>query len=67
MLRFAFELLGAMGDDAGDRVARLGAHVPPDGVVHVEGGLEDEVMRPLDFAPSSPIGCVLFVDGCDRC
>jgi hypothetical protein len=51
VLRFAFELLGAMGDGAGDRVARLGAHLPPDGVVHVEGGLEDEVMRPLDFAP----------------
>jgi hypothetical protein len=48
-LRFAFELAGALRDEA--LVARLGAHVPPDGIVHVEGGLEDEVMRPLDFAP----------------
>ncbi len=64
VLRFAFELLGAMGDDAGDRVARLGAHVPPDGVVHVEGGLEDEVMRPLDFAPlPAHPARALFADG----
>jgi hypothetical protein len=51
VLRFAFELLGAMGADDGGRVARLGTYVPPDGIVDVEGGLEDEVMRPLDFAP----------------
>jgi hypothetical protein len=51
VLRFAFELLGAMGGPQADRIARLGAHIPPTGVVHVEGGLADEVMRPLDFAP----------------
>jgi hypothetical protein len=64
VLRFAFELLGAMGDDAGDRIARLGAHVPPDGVVHVVGGREDEVMRPLDFAPlPAHPARALFADG----
>jgi hypothetical protein len=51
VLRFAFELLGAMGDGQADRIARLGAHIPPTGIVHVEGGLADEAMRPLDFAP----------------
>jgi hypothetical protein len=51
VLRFAFELLGAMGPGEQERIARLGAHVPADGIVHVEGGLEDEVMRPLDLAP----------------
>jgi hypothetical protein len=49
VLRFAFELAGALRDE--ELVARLGAHVPADGIVHVEGGLADEVMRPLDFAP----------------
>jgi hypothetical protein len=49
VLRFAFDLAGALDDE--DLAARLGAHVPADGILHVEGGLEDEVMRPLDFAP----------------
>jgi hypothetical protein len=48
-LRFAFDLAGALG--RADLTGRLGAHVPADGVVHVAGGLADEVMRPLDFAP----------------
>jgi hypothetical protein len=51
VLRFAFELLGALGPGHDALVDRLGAHVPADGIVHVEGGLEDEVMRALDFAP----------------
>jgi hypothetical protein len=51
VLRFAFELVGSLPGEHGDLVARLGAHIPADGVVHVEGGLEDEVLRPLDFAP----------------
>ncbi|RKS67765.1 hypothetical protein BZB76_6717 [Actinomadura pelletieri DSM 43383] len=29
----------------------LGRQVPKDGLVHVQGGLPDEMMRPLDFAP----------------
>jgi hypothetical protein len=50
-VRFAFELLGALPGDHADLVARLGAHIPAGGVMHVAGGLEHEVMRPLDFAP----------------
>jgi hypothetical protein len=51
VLRFAFELLGALGPGRDDVLAHLAPHVPPDGMVRVQGGLEDEVMRPLDFAP----------------
>jgi len=51
VLRFAFDLLGALPERRDDLLERLGAHVPPTGIVPVEGGLEDEVMRPLDFAP----------------
>ena len=29
----------------------LGRFIPDDGIVSVQGGLEDEVLRPLDFAP----------------
>ena len=40
-------------DAAGDtsRLDALRRFVPADGLVHVAGGLEDESMRPLDFAP----------------
>ena len=31
---------------------RLGTHVPRGGVLHVEGGTEEEMMRPLDLAPA---------------
>ena len=31
---------------------RLGPLVPPDGVLRVEGGAEDEAVRPLDLAPA---------------
>ena len=31
---------------------KLGRHVPASGVVPVRGGLEDEAMHPLDFAPA---------------
>ena len=33
------------------QVERLAAAVPESGTMHVEGGLPDEVIRPLDFAP----------------
>ncbi|MEV5828168.1 hypothetical protein AB0L25_21685 [Spirillospora sp. NPDC052242] len=51
-LELAFAL--ALADAAGDAelIEILGRHVPSSGMVHVEGGLEDEMMRPLDFAPS---------------
>ncbi|MFC4053281.1 hypothetical protein ACFOY4_26645 [Actinomadura syzygii] len=48
-LAFALWLADAAGDS--ETVELLGAHMPEDGLVHVEGGLEDEMMRPLDFAP----------------
>ena len=34
-----------------DLLQRLSRFIPDDGIVPVQGGLEDEVMRPLDFAP----------------
>ena len=48
-LAFALWLADAVGDT--EAVAMLGEHIPESGLVHVEGGLEDETMRPLDFAP----------------
>jgi hypothetical protein len=53
-LAFAIRLLDAAHGaypEAGDLVARLGQHIPAGGSMHVRGGLEDEMMRPLDFAP----------------
>ncbi|WUI03788.1 hypothetical protein OHR68_18915 [Spirillospora sp. NBC_00431] len=42
-----------LADVAGDTevIGLLGKHIPASGLVHVQGGLEDEMMRPLDFAP----------------
>ncbi len=54
-LAFALGLLDAVHDSepvAPEQMARLGEHVPADGVVHVGGGTEEEAMRPLDFAPA---------------
>ncbi|MGH2924179.1 MAG: hypothetical protein ACRDKH_09155 [Solirubrobacterales bacterium] len=36
---------------AEELLAKLGEHVPESGVVPVSGGLADEAMHPLDFAP----------------
>lgn len=53
-LLFAIRFLDAVagtdpeGADTLDRVRRF---LPPDGVVPVEGGSPDEMLRPLDFAP----------------
>jgi hypothetical protein len=47
--RYVLALLDAVG--ATDELARLGAHLPPDGTVAVSGGKPDEAMRPLDFSP----------------
>lgn len=49
VLTFAVGFLDAVGDTA--RLERLGERIPADGLVHVQGGLEDEVVRPLDFSP----------------
>lgn len=48
-LSFAVWLADAIED--GETLRLLGGHIPENGLVHVQGGLEDEMMRPLDFAP----------------
>ncbi len=53
-LTFAVQFLDAVHEsypEAAALLARLGEHIPAGGLVHVGGGLEDEFMRPLDFAP----------------
>jgi hypothetical protein len=53
-LAFGFQLLDAAHPsrpEAGALIDRLGERIPPDGLMHVSGGLPDEYMRPLDFAP----------------
>ena len=54
-LAFAVQFLDIAHDtrpEAAGLLARLGRHIPASGLVHVAGGLEDEMMRPLDFAPA---------------
>jgi hypothetical protein len=54
-LTFALQFLDAVHDThpgAADLLARLGEHIPASGLMHVGGGLEEEMMRPLDFAPA---------------
>ncbi|MFC4013576.1 hypothetical protein ACFOY2_40550 [Nonomuraea purpurea] len=54
VLAFAVRFLDAVYDTqprAADLLKRLGAYIPADGRVRVEGGTEDEALRPLDFAP----------------
>jgi hypothetical protein len=54
VLAFAVRFLDAVYERAPGAPAlmeRLGGLIPPDGLVHVGGGAEDETMRPLDFAP----------------
>ncbi|TDD96046.1 hypothetical protein [Actinomadura rubrisoli] len=48
-LAFVLSLADSVQDT--ELIALLGKHIPEDGLVHVQGGLEDEMMRPLDFAP----------------
>lgn len=55
VLAFALRFLDAVHDtraEAAGLVERLGRHIPAGGLVHVGGGLPDEMMRPLDFAPA---------------
>lgn len=52
--RFALQFLDAAHDrvpDAAEQLRRIGAFLPASGVLPVEGGIEGEAMRPLDFAP----------------
>ncbi|SEF58718.1 hypothetical protein SAMN05444920_101138 [Nonomuraea solani] len=54
VLMFAVRFLDSVYDTqprAADLLKRLGAHIPADGRVPVEGGTENESLRPLDFAP----------------
>ena len=54
-LAFALQFLDAVHDthpEAAALLARLGTLIPASGMVPVGGGLEEEMMRPLDFAPT---------------
>ncbi len=54
VLAFAVGFLDAVHDahaEAAGLLDRLGAFVPADGMVAVEGGADGETLRPLDFAP----------------
>ncbi|MDH2430710.1 hypothetical protein [Sphaerisporangium sp. TRM90804] len=54
-LAFAIRLLDtvhASRPRAAVLLGTLSRHIPANGLVHVQGGLEDEMMRPLDFAPA---------------
>ena len=53
-LSFAIQFLDAVYervDKAPERLAHLAAYVPDDGRLPVAGGVPDEALRPLDFAP----------------
>ncbi|MGI8335771.1 hypothetical protein ACRYCC_37980 [Actinomadura scrupuli] len=55
VLAFAMRFLDAAHDthpEASRLLDHLGAYIPAGGLMHVQGGLEDEMMRPLDFAPA---------------
>jgi hypothetical protein len=54
VLTYALWLLDAVHDtepEAAELLDRLGSHIPPSGLLHVDGGTDDEYMRPLDIAP----------------
>lgn len=54
-LSFAIQFLDAAHDthpEAAGLLDRLGRFIPDNGLVHVEGGADDEYIRPLDFAPT---------------
>jgi hypothetical protein len=52
-LRNGVDFLDAVPDRAraGEVLATVAERIPPDGLLRVEGGTEDEVLRPLDLAP----------------
>ncbi|MEV8630584.1 hypothetical protein AB0395_02915 [Streptosporangium sp. NPDC051023] len=54
VLAFAVRFLDAVHEthpEAADLLKHLSRYVPADGLMHVEGGTEEEMLRPLDFAP----------------
>ena len=55
-LAFAVQWLDAAAvrtPGAADLLDRIRPWVPADGMLHVDGGADDEYMRPLDFAPTA--------------
>jgi hypothetical protein len=55
VLTAALLFLDAVHDTHGEApaaLARLGRLIPPSGMLHVAGGTADEMVRPLDYAPS---------------
>jgi hypothetical protein len=55
VLAFAVRFLDAVHDaypEAPGLLERLGRYIPDSGRIHVEGGTEHEMLRPLDFTPS---------------
>jgi hypothetical protein len=54
VLAFSISFLDAVYEthpQAADLLRRLGTYIPADGRIRVQGGTEDEVLRPLDVAP----------------
>lgn len=54
-LTFAVQFLDAAHathPEAAGLLERLRRFIPADGIVHVEGGADDEKLRPLDFSPT---------------
>jgi len=53
-LSFSLQFLDAVTDthsEAGQLLEHVGRHIPSDGAVHVQGGTDNEMLHPLDFAP----------------
>jgi hypothetical protein len=61
-IRFADALYAAQPELAGRLLERLAKFVPEDGRLRVTGGAEDEMLRPLDIAPTPGIARTLFTD-----
>jgi hypothetical protein len=60
-VRFLDALVGSGGAEqtgAARMLEQLGNHLPPDGRVPVEGGVEGECLRPIEFAPSATSAAV---------
>jgi hypothetical protein len=54
VLAFSIGFLDAVQEsrpEAADLLQRLGAYVPADGLIRVQGGTDEEVLHPLDVAP----------------
>lgn len=54
VLAFSVGFLDAIHEsrpEAADLLRRLGTYIPADGQIRVQGGTEDEMLRPLDVAP----------------